>query len=102
MALAIGDYDSAAIEHTLRRRQELGAGRPLRFVPRAVRGWGVPNVENDNALGVQVLGRAVESGRACQGDEGLLTTTTSTYDDDINFRPGCRHVGAAAAFTALG
>jgi transketolase len=41
-AVVIDGHDPAAIEDTLRRREELGAGKPLCVVARTVKGWGVP------------------------------------------------------------
>jgi transketolase len=41
-AVVIDGHDPAAIEDTLRRREELGAGKPLCIVARTVKGWGVP------------------------------------------------------------
>lgn len=43
-AVAIDGHDPAAIEDTLRRRDELAAGKPLCVVARTVKGWGVPNL----------------------------------------------------------
>ncbi|MCO6417403.1 transketolase [Siccirubricoccus sp. KC 17139] len=43
-AVAIDGHDPAAIEDTLRRRRELGAGRPLCVIARTVKGWGVPQL----------------------------------------------------------
>lgn len=43
-ALVIDGHDPAAIEDTLRRRTELGAGKPLCVIARTVKGWGVPNL----------------------------------------------------------
>ena len=43
-AVAIDGHDPAAIENTLRRRQELGAGKPLCVVARTIKGWGVPKL----------------------------------------------------------
>ncbi len=43
-AVVIDGHDPAAIEDTLRRRQDLGAGKPLCVVARTVKGWGVPNL----------------------------------------------------------
>jgi transketolase len=41
-AVVIDGHDAAAIEDTLRRREELGAGKPLCVIARTVKGWGVP------------------------------------------------------------
>ena len=41
-AVVIDGHDAAAIEDALRRREELGAGKPLCIVARTVKGWGVP------------------------------------------------------------
>jgi transketolase len=43
-AVAIDGHDPDAIEDTLRRRKELGAGKPLCVVARTVKGWGVPSL----------------------------------------------------------
>jgi transketolase len=43
-AVAIDGHDPDAIEDTLRRRKELGAGKPLCVVARTVKGWGEPNL----------------------------------------------------------
>lgn len=43
-AVVIDGHDPAAIEDTLRRRQDLGDGKPLCVVARTVKGWGVPNL----------------------------------------------------------
>jgi transketolase len=43
-AVAIDGHDPEAIEDTLRRRKELGAGKPLCVVARTVKGWGVPSL----------------------------------------------------------
>ena len=43
-AVAIDGHDPAAIEDTLRRRHELGAGKPLCVVARTIKGWGVPTL----------------------------------------------------------
>ncbi len=41
-AVVIDGHDAAAIEDTLRRREELAAGKPLCIIARTVKGWGVP------------------------------------------------------------
>ena len=41
-AVVIDGHDAVAIEDTLRRREELGAGKPLCIIARTVKGWGVP------------------------------------------------------------
>ena len=43
-AVAIDGHDPTAIEQTLRRRAELGAGKPLCVIARTVKGWGVPSL----------------------------------------------------------
>jgi transketolase len=43
-ALAIDGHDPDAIEDSLRRRKELGGGKPLCVVARTVKGWGVPSL----------------------------------------------------------
>ena len=43
-AVVIDGHDPAEIEDTLRRRTELGAGKPLCIVARTVKGWGVPSL----------------------------------------------------------
>jgi transketolase len=41
---AIDGHDPDAIEDALRRRKELGAGKPLGIFARTVKGWGVPSL----------------------------------------------------------
>ena len=43
-AVVIDGHDPDAIEDTLRRRKELGAGKPLCVCARTVKGWGVPSL----------------------------------------------------------
>jgi transketolase len=43
-AVAIDGHNPDAIEDTLRRRKELGAGKPLCVCARTVKGWGVPSL----------------------------------------------------------
>ena len=43
-AVAIDGHNPEAIEDTLRRRGELGAGKPLCVIARTVKGWGVPSL----------------------------------------------------------
>ena len=43
-AVAIDGHDPDAIEDTLRRHKELGAGKPLCICARTVKGWGVPSL----------------------------------------------------------
>jgi transketolase len=43
-AVAIDGHDPSQIEDTLRRRSELGVGKPLCVVARTVKGWGVPTL----------------------------------------------------------
>jgi transketolase len=43
-AVAIDGHDPDAIEDTLRRRKELGAGKPICVVARTLKGWGVPSL----------------------------------------------------------
>jgi len=43
-AVAIDGHDPTAIEQTLSRRAELGAGKPLCVIARTVKGWGVPSL----------------------------------------------------------
>jgi transketolase len=43
-AVVLDGHDPDAIEDTLRRRKELGAGKPLCVCARTVKGWGVPSL----------------------------------------------------------
>jgi len=43
-SVVIDGHDPAAIEDTMRRRAELGAGKPLCVIARTVKGWGVPSL----------------------------------------------------------
>jgi transketolase len=43
-AIVVDGHDPLAIEKTLQRRIELGAGRPLCVIARTVKGWGVPSL----------------------------------------------------------
>ena len=63
-AVAIDGHDPAAIEDTLRRRQELGAGKPLCVVARTVKGWGVPNLGGMGHHGTPVAKDQLEAALA--------------------------------------
>ncbi|WP_424629630.1 transketolase [Bradyrhizobium sp. SYSU BS000235] len=43
-AIVIDGHDPSQIEDTLRRRAELGAGKPLCVIARTIKGWGVPSL----------------------------------------------------------
>jgi len=60
-AVVIDGHDAAAIEDTLRRREELGAGKPLCVVARTVKGWGVPALGGMGHHGTPVSKNQLES-----------------------------------------
>jgi transketolase len=53
-AVVIDGHDPIAIEETLKRRRELGAGKPLCVIARTVKGWGVPSLGGMGHHGVPV------------------------------------------------
>ena len=53
-AVAIDGHDPDAIEDTLHRRKELGAGKPLCVCARTVKGWGVPSLGGTGHHGTPV------------------------------------------------
>jgi transketolase len=53
-AVVIDGHDPVAIEETLSRRTELGAGKPLCVIARTVKGWGVPSLEGMGHHGTPV------------------------------------------------
>jgi transketolase len=60
-AVVIDGHDVAVIEDTLRRREELGAGKPLCVVARTVKGWGVPALGGMGHHGTPVPKAQMES-----------------------------------------
>ncbi len=60
-AVAIDGHDPDAIEDTLRRRKELGAGKPLCLCARTVKGWGVPSLGGMGHHGAPVPKSEVEA-----------------------------------------
>ncbi len=60
-AVVIDGHDAAAIEDALRRREELGAGKPLCIVARTVKGWGVPALGGMGHHGTPVPKNQLES-----------------------------------------
>src|ERR1700722_3008227 len=53
-AVLIDGHDPVEIEDTLKRRRELGAGKPLCIIARTVKGWGVPSLSGMGHHGVPV------------------------------------------------
>jgi transketolase len=53
-AVVIDGHDPVEIEDTLKRRRELGVGKPLCIIARTVKGWGVPSLGGTGHHGVPV------------------------------------------------
>jgi transketolase len=60
-AVVIDGHDAAAIEDTLRRREELGAGKPLCVIARTIKGWGVPSLGGMGHHGTPVSKNQLEA-----------------------------------------
>lgn len=52
--VVIDGHDTLEIEDTLRRRAEIGAGKPLCVIARTVKGWGVPSLQGMGHHGTPV------------------------------------------------
>lgn len=66
-AVAIDGHDPVEIEDTLRRKAEVGGGRPLCVIARTVKGWGVPSLAGMGHHGTPVTKDHLE---AVLGDLG--------------------------------
>ncbi|UAK25623.1 transketolase [Sphingomonas nostoxanthinifaciens] len=91
MAIAIDGHNPAEIEDTLRRRVELGRGKPLCVVARTIKGWGVSTLAGMGHHGTPVTQDHLEAALGDLDQEaqelGVQNADPATIDDVLTITP---------------